>query len=323
MLNNLKSIDNRVYVDLAQLLQLQVAGKRLSQEFFVTQNHHNYGLHNSVMRGRSVNFEELKVYSPGDDVRLIDWKATNKLNKPYVRSYLKESQRSVSFIVDQSGSMFFGSQERMKSVTATQVAALLAWCHYFQNDQVGAHIFNDEEQQHLTPNQSEFNIHNLLTKLAEFNHRLEIKNAVNCEQTNLLNKSLDTCLKMAKKESLIYIISDMVNVNEETLDMMNSLNKDNDLININIYDPLEKQLPTAGKLTFSNGTTQIDIDTSDKNLRKAHQSKFETQLAFIKEKTIRQHSNKTHKDKNTNTASLLMVDTIQTVESQLLSYLGQ
>src|SRR5215471_17651879 len=132
-----------VYIDLDDLIALEYRDREVS--FLPRQPVHSLlsGRFASRMRGRGLNFEEIRDYRPGDDVRSIDWKVTARLQKPHVRVFNEERDRQSLLVVDQRLSMFFGSKLAMKSVTAAQAAALAAWRILNVGDRVGAIVFDD------------------------------------------------------------------------------------------------------------------------------------------------------------------------------------
>src|SRR5499425_2229859 len=132
-----------VYVDLEEMIALEYRGRKVS--FLPRQPVHSLfsGRFASRMRGRGLNFEEIRDYRPGDDVRSIDWKVTARLQKPHVRVFNEERDRRSLLVVDQRLSMFFGSKLAMKSVTAAQAAAIAAWRILGVGDRVGAIVFDD------------------------------------------------------------------------------------------------------------------------------------------------------------------------------------
>ena len=135
--------DPRVYADLDALVRLQFEAQGFS--FLPRQpiNSVLNGRHASRLRGRGLDFEDLRDYVVGDDIRNIDWRATARTGRTHVRVYTEERDRPVWLVVNQRQSMFFGSRERMKSVTAAEAAALAAWRVLGGGDRVGAMIFDD------------------------------------------------------------------------------------------------------------------------------------------------------------------------------------
>src|SRR5215831_5840844 len=140
-----------VYVDLEELIALEYGGRKVS--FLPRQPVHSLlsGRFASRMRGRGLNFEEIRDYRPGDDIRSIDWKVTARLRKPHVRVFNEERDRPTLLVVDQRLSMFFGSRRAMKSVTAAEAAAISAWRVLGAGDRVGAIVFNDREIAEFRP----------------------------------------------------------------------------------------------------------------------------------------------------------------------------
>src|SRR6516162_894360 len=134
-----------VYIDLDDLIALEYRGRKVS--FLPRQPVHSLlsGRFASRMRGRGLNFEEIRDYRSGDDVRSIDWKVTARLQKPHVRVFNEERDRQALLVVDQRLSMFFGSRLAMKSVTAAEAAAIGAWRVLGVGDRVGAVVFNDRD----------------------------------------------------------------------------------------------------------------------------------------------------------------------------------
>ena len=143
-----------VYSNLSELVVLQHQARGFS--FLPRQPIHSLlaGRHASRLRGRGLDFEELRHYQFGDDVRLIDWKATNRTRKTQLRVFNEERERIVLLVIDQRLSMFFGSQRCMKSVTAAEAAALAAWRVVFAKDRVGAVVFNDSTIAEIRPQRS-------------------------------------------------------------------------------------------------------------------------------------------------------------------------
>ena len=143
-----------VYVSLDDLLALEYHGRKVS--FLPHQPVHSLlsGRFASRMRGRGLNFEEIRDYRPGDDVRSIDWKVTARLQKPHIRVFNEERDRQTLLVVDQRLSMFFGSRRSMKSVTAAEAAAIGAWRVLGAGDRVGAIVFDDRELTEFRPRRS-------------------------------------------------------------------------------------------------------------------------------------------------------------------------
>src|ERR1700761_8767494 len=131
-----------------------------------------FGRRASHVRGRGLDFEELRSYVAGDDVRSMDWRVTARMRKPFVRVYSEERDRPTMLVVDQRINMFFGSRMSMKSVVAAEVAALAAWRVFQQGDRVGAFVFSDETIEQVRMRRSRATVLRILDLVSQMNHLL-------------------------------------------------------------------------------------------------------------------------------------------------------
>jgi uncharacterized protein (DUF58 family) len=269
-----------VYADLDELVRLQFRASGFS--FLPRQPVHSIlsGRHASKLRGRGLNFEELRNYLPGDDTRNIDWRVTARTKEPYVRVYTEEKDRTVWLLVDQRLSMFFGSRERMKSVVAAEVAAISAWRVLSAGDRVGALVFNDSEVAVFPPHRSRGRVMQILKRVVEKNHALST-NADLKPNAGKLNEVLKQASLLARHDCLICLITDADGIDSETRKHVTRISEHNDVLTAFIYDPLEKELPAVGRLRFAGAEGQLEVDTSSGKLRTAFQSDFEQKLERI------------------------------------------
>ena len=126
----------------------------------------------SRLRGRGLSFDELRRYTPGDYLRHLDWRATLRFGKPFVRTFTEERDRPTLLLVDQRMNMYFGSRRSFKSVTAAELAALSAWMAFHAGDRVGGLVFGDERVEHIRPLRSRGRIEELCASVARANHYL-------------------------------------------------------------------------------------------------------------------------------------------------------
>jgi len=272
--------DEGVYVQLDDLVRLQHKASGFS--FLPRQPVHSIlsGRHASKLRGRGLNFEELRNYLPGDDTRNIDWKVTARTRTPYVRVYTEEKDRTVWLLIDQRVGMFFGSRERMKSVVAAEVAAISAWRVLSVGDRVGALVFNDSEISVVPPHRSRERVMQILKQVVEKNHALHAGSDLK-PNTGKLNEVLKQVSILARHDCLVCLITDGDGLNPETRKHITRLSEHNDVLTAFIYDPLEKDMPAAGRLRFADDEGQVEADTSNKKLRTSFQSEFEQKLEWI------------------------------------------
>ena len=168
--------DGQVYVSLGQLMALQFQARGLSFIARQPQGSLLAGNHASRLRGRGLNFDELRRYQPGDDLRHLDWRASLRTGKPVVRSYTEERDRPALIVVDQRMSMFFGSVRSFKSAVAAQLAALAAWMVFGAGDRVGGVVFNDERIDAVAPLRSRKRVEALCTRIVQHNQALNARN---------------------------------------------------------------------------------------------------------------------------------------------------
>lgn len=298
-----------VYAERDELMRLRYKASGFS--FLPRQPIHSVlsGRHASRLRGRGLNFEELRGYVRGDDPRHVDWKVTARTGKPHVRVYTEEKDRTVWLLVDQRMNMFFGSRRRMKSVVAAEAAAVAAWRVLAQGDRVGALVFDDREIRVIEPLRSEQRVTRILDCVIEKNHALNARSCI-LPNPEMFNQALRRACELVRHDSLVCLVSDAAGIDRETTRWVTRLTAHNDVLFAFIYDPLERALPDAGRLTFTDGQTQVEVDTAEHKLREAYQADFERRLQRMSA-TSRRHS-----------IPLLAVHTAAPVLDQLRHQLG-
>lgn len=271
-----------VYADLDALVRLQFQARGFS--FLPRQPIHSLlaGRHASRLRGRGLNFEEIRRYLPGDDIRNMDWHITARTRKPHVRVYTEERDRPVLLVVDQRLSMFFGSQRAMKSVVAAEATALAAWRTLHVGDRVAALVFDDNDVVEIAPHRSQGQVMRILASVVEKNHALRV-DAPRQPGPAMLNRVLERAVRLAKHDYLVCLIGDGAGTDAETARLVTLLGSHNDVLLIFVYDPLETQLPDAGRLVVAEGELQLEVNTSDRGLRQRYNAEFEQRLARIRE----------------------------------------
>ncbi|MFJ2326528.1 DUF58 domain-containing protein [Pseudomonas sp. NPDC087690] len=254
-----------VYVSLAQLMALEFKARDLSFLARQPQGSILAGNHASRLRGRGLNFDELRRYQPGDDLRHLDWRASLRTGKPVVRTFTEERDRPALLVVDQRMSMFFGSQRSFKSAVAAELAALAAWMVFHAGDRVGGLVFNDQRIDSIAPLRSRKRVEALLSRIAEQNRALNAGNR-DAEDEDQLDKVLQRCLALAGHDHLICIVSDFAGAGERTLQLMRQLSAHNDVIALQVYDPLALKLPTNGRLLVTQGELQVELAIEKRNV---------------------------------------------------------
>ncbi|RYU68775.1 DUF58 domain-containing protein [Aliivibrio finisterrensis] len=258
-----KSTDPRIHCDYSKLIKLQSQARAFSLLPNLKSGTALSGRHSSIFRGRGLNFEELRHYQLGDDIRNLDWKVTMRTGKPHVRSYTEEKDRHFIICVDQRSSMYFSSVDTMKSVVAAELAALTAWRILQDSDRVGFVLQSTEKLHWLTAKRSQGDLLHRLKLLANTNHSLDVmskdSDAVSFSQfVTLLGR-----LKL--KETTIIILSDWHGTTPDDITHLKHLQKHNDVLGVLISDPFESHLPALhNDWVVGDGSLQISINEEKK-----------------------------------------------------------
>jgi len=254
-----------VYANLDDLIRIQFKSRDFS--FLPRQpvNSVLSGRYASRLRGRGLNFEEIRRYLPGDDVRTMDWKVTARTRSPHVRVYTEEKDLAVLLIVDQRINMFFGTRDKLKSVTAAELAALGAWRAVGVGDRVGAVVFNDTELVDIRPQRSQQTVMSILGAVVNMNHALRADSPV-VPNPGMLNRALEKALQLVPHDTLVVVISDFFGVDEHTERLTARIAAHNDVLGLLVHDPIRLQ-GAKQNLTVSDGSQQMQIDFADKRVR--------------------------------------------------------
>ncbi len=228
------------------------------------------GQYRSVFKGRGMNFEEVREYQPGDEVRAIDWNVTAKFSEvhgaAYVKKFTEERELTVMLVVDVSASGDFGSVELSKRELAAEVACLFAFSAIRNNDKVGLILFSDHVEHFITPKKGRAHTMRLIRDILFFEPK---------GRGTQPGPALDYLNKLVTRRSVVFLISDF-----QTPDFSKQLavtSRRHDLIAVPIIDPKEEALPDVGRVTLEDAETgeQIEIDTSDRAVRQKYLSAVE------------------------------------------------
>ncbi|MEH6582441.1 MAG: DUF58 domain-containing protein [Halioglobus sp.] len=267
------------------------------------------GRRRSRLRGRGLDFDELRHYRPGDDIRNMDWRVTNRTGKPHVRVYTEERDRPVIVMVDQRLPMFFGSAQKMKSVVAAELAALTAWRVLSVGDRVGALLFNDNREVQVSARRSERQLTTWLGELTTMNNDLSVAPGHNSNPAALA-QALRLLERSVSHDYLVVIISDFYGWDEEALKILKRVNRHNDIICSLVYDPLESDISSAQSLVVSDGHYQLEIDPARHDLGEKFEASFQSSMALVQNE-LKRHN-----------IPVLPVDTISPISDQLRQKLG-
>ena len=255
-------LDERIYTNLARLIAL----KEFAMQMHINGGYRPAGMlsgqHASRLRGSGLNFEELRQYQDGDNIRQIDSRTSARLGKPYVRVYSEETDRPVHIVVDQRLPMFFGSQHKTKSVVAAELAALLAWMARASGDRVGGVVIAETVTQ-VPTKRSNSGVLALLEKIVAANNQLSLAPSTDKKQPPAsLFSQVKPWLSSLNNQSVVMLITDIEGLAEQDISELEMLHHKANVLLFIVQDPLEADISLAHGLSVSQGKQQINIQAS-------------------------------------------------------------
>ncbi|MCX6971357.1 MAG: DUF58 domain-containing protein [Verrucomicrobia bacterium] len=237
---------------LKKIRRLELRTRRLVNAGFAGQYH-------SVFKGRGMNFEEVREYAAGDEIRSIDWNVTARMNTPYVKKFTEERELTVMLVVDVSASGTFGSVELSKRELAAEVASILAFSAINNNDKVGLLLFSDDVELFIPPKKGRLHTLRLIREMLYFEPK--------GRGTNMAG-ALDYLNRVINRRAVLFLISDFI-----TPDFSKALtvsSRRHDVVAMPVSDPGESGFPDVGIITLEDAETgqQIDINTGSKSVRR-------------------------------------------------------
>ena len=241
---------------LARVRQIQIRVQRLVSGTL-------QGSYRSNFRGTGIEFEEVRPYQPGDEVRSIDWNVTARTGEPHIKTYVEERQLVLQLVCDTSLSLDFGSRSKTKREVAAEVAALFALVAASQQDQVGLCLYAERPGLYLAPKKESHHVQRVVREVM----------AAHPEGVgSSLSTVLEDQLKRLKRRAFVLVVSDFLGLDsDEWQDPLARLARRHDVICVRVYDPFEEELPRAGILPFydvESGETR-EVDTSSRRVREA------------------------------------------------------
>jgi uncharacterized protein (DUF58 family) len=236
---------------LKKIRRLELRTRRLVNAGFAGQYH-------SVFKGRGMNFEEVREYAAGDEIRSIDWNVTARMNTPYVKKFTEERELTVMLVVDLSASGTFGSVELSKRELAAEVASILAFSAINNNDKVGLLLFSDDVELYIPPKKGRLHTLRLIREMLYFEPK-------GCG-TNLAG-ALDYLNRVTSRRAVVFLISDFIA--PDFTKALTVSSRRHDVVAMPVSDPGESSLPNVGIITLEDAETgeQIDINTGSRAVR--------------------------------------------------------
>ncbi len=259
---------------LKKIRQIELRTNRLVSETLAGQYH-------SVFKGQGMNFDEVREYQPGDEVRSIDWNVTARMNHPFVKKFVEERELTLMLVVDLSASGIFGSHAQSKRELAAEIASVLAFSAIRNNDKVGLILFTDEVEKFIPPRKGRRHVLRVIREVLFFEPK---KRGTN------LNEALDFFLRITSHRAITVIISDFLgtpgahqkrgsrpqmmlleSLAQASLPKLRQVNRRHDLVAVQIVDRFELELPALGRIVLSDAETGelVEINTADQRKRTA------------------------------------------------------
>jgi uncharacterized protein (DUF58 family) len=248
----------------------------------------------SAFKGRGMEFSEVREYQPGDDVRLIDWNVTARMNQPFIKEFKEERELTLMLLVDVSSSGGFGSAEKLKNEVSAEIASILAFAAIKNNDKVGLIVFSDKIEHTIQPKKGKAHIWNIIRTILNFKPEGKGTN---------LSLPLKYLLNIQKRKATAFLISDFQDVAYEAA--LKLAKQKHDLVAISITDSREEALPDVGLIQLEDAETgeMLLVDTHDKEMTSQYAKQFQqkraerkTYFSSIGIDTIEIHTNRSLTD---------------------------
>ena len=259
-MSNFDGIPRGAYTELEELIKLRLLARELSLTPLLRPRSSTSGIRQSSHRGRGVDFEEVRIYQPGDDVRSIDWRVTARTSKVHTKVFREEKERPVFILVDQRRPMFFGSRRCCKSVQAAWLAALIAWISLQRADQVGGLVLGEDALNEIRPRRSHHTVLRMLQEIHRQNRFLE--RALEQTQAHDICRALSDLRRTMHPGSLLFIISDCSDLLGEATVHLHHLARHCEVCVLRVSDVLERQLPAAGGHLYTDGKQRLNLHSS-------------------------------------------------------------
>lgn len=248
------------------------------------------GVHTSNLRGRGVDFSEVRSYQPGDDIRAMDWRVTARTQKPHIKVFREERERPIMVVCDLRSSMFFGTQHAFKSVLAADICSLFSWSALNNGDRIGALLFDDNHETDIRPKPGRKQVMHVLHKLSQFKQqqdRIEQVPNNSTATTSRLADMLRHTRRVTRPGSTIYLISDWQDFDLDCERQLHQISKHNDVVAINIFDAFEENILPLGSYPLTDGKQRLQLECYSKSQGLEHQQAFEQRQQDLKQRTLK------------------------------------
>ncbi|HTQ02552.1 MAG TPA: DUF58 domain-containing protein [Polyangiaceae bacterium] len=224
------------------------------------------GHYHSVFRGRGIDFDEVREYVPGDDVRTIDWNVTARAGHPFVKKFREDRELTILLLVDVSGSLEFGSGAASKRELEAELASVLALSATRNNDKVGLVLFTDDVETYIAPKKGRFHVLRVVR---------EILGATPRKRGTDVARALRFVNEVTHRRAIVFLLSDLLSPRSDPAglrDAVRLVRRRHDLVVMHIRDPREQTLPNVGLLTLEDAETGelVELDTGKRKVRERY-----------------------------------------------------
>ena len=239
------------------------------------------GEYRSVFRGRGMDFDEVREYVPGDEVRTIDWNVTARAGRPFVKKFTEERELTILLLVDLSASGNFGSAQQSKRELAAELASVLAFSAIRNSDKVGLILFTDQVEQYIPPKKGRRHVLRVVREILYFQPERRGTNVV---------QALDFANCVTPRRAVVFLVSDFQSSGNQDAALgglrraMRQTHRRHDLVAVRIQDPHEASLPAVGMLAMEDAETGelIELDTLNPQVRSRFQQDAQERLAKLR-----------------------------------------
>jgi uncharacterized protein (DUF58 family) len=258
---------------LKKIRQIELRTNRVVTETLAGQYH-------SVFKGQGMNFDEVREYQPGDDVRAIDWNVTARMNHPFIKKFVEERELTLMLVVDVSGSGLFGSRDQSKRELAAEIASVLAFSAIRNNDKVGLILFSDEVEKFIPPRKGRSHVLRVIREVLFFEP---------ARRGTDLNEALEFVMRVQSHKAIVTVISDFITsvdggkLPRALQTSLRMANRKHDVVAVQITDKHELELPALGRLILEDAETGeiLEVNTGSASGRDAFALRQQKQIAEL------------------------------------------
>ncbi|ASP39609.1 DUF58 domain-containing protein [Bacterioplanes sanyensis] len=259
------------HIDRDNLIALQALAAQLPLKRQRKVLNDKAGTHTSAMRGRGIDFAEVREYQPGDDIRAMDWRVTARTGEAHIKLFREERERPVMLACDLRAHMRFGTRRAFKHVLAADLTALLGWAALRNGDRIGGLLFDDSSETDLRSRNGSRQVLNLVHQLATW----PAPASDTLKRQDRLAQMLRHLQRICRPGSAVYIISDWHGFDAAGEQALFQLSRHCDVSAVHLFDALEAELPPPGHYTLSDGQQRLNLATHSRAARLSHQQAFE------------------------------------------------